>query len=348
MMADTETTLTIQEIQGDLTGSDIFEGRPVTAGPLSSLFGNPSGFTALQYPDDVGKGKFGHIVKFFINQLTNSTFGSQSTFDADTTGEPNAQAKLASFESVTMSASRRRLGGTISLYMPDTVNMSYTAGYQEDNQSDYIIPYYGSLAKNAYDFYEKSGNVSDGAGIQSFFSGGTTGGKNAIVPSIIAGLRDVINKTGLINADVLLESQGYAINPQIQLLFKAVGLREFQMEFMFSPKNEGESKSVASIIRTFKYHAAPEVGGTDAAGGGRSTGLFFKVPSTFNIQFENNGIENNYIHKIGECVLQNISVDYAPNGWSAFDKTFAPVQTRLTLQFKEVDIVDKNKVLLGF
>lgn len=342
-MADTDKTTNFEEIKSTVNTGNPFNGSAVSAGPLNELFKNPSSFSSFQYPDNLGDAKFKHIVKFFINQLTNSTFSSQSQFTS-TTAEPNAQATLASFEQVKMSASRRRLTGTISLYMPDTVNMSYTAGYQEDNQSDYILPYYGSLAKNAYDFMFKSGNIEEG-GIQNFFS--NTGG-DAIAPSVIAAFRSAINKSQIISADAMLEAQGFAINPQVQLLFKSVGLREFQMEFMFSPKSKEESNEVASIIRAFKYHAAPEVGGTDAAGGGRSTGLFFKVPSTFNIQFESAGKENQYLHRIGECVLLNISVDYAPNGWSAFNETYAPVQTRLTLQFKEVDIVDKNKVLLGF
>lgn len=353
MMADTDTTVNIQELQNGVINPNGIPtvGVPVSSGPLSELFGNPSKFTSLQYPEDLtgdsgnagpGRYKYKHIVKFFVNQLTNSSFTSQSQYDANKTGEPNPRATLAGFESINMSASRRRLSGTISLYMPDTVNMSYTAGYQEDNQSDYIIPYYGSLVKNVFDFMSKSGNV-EGSSVQNFFS--NTSGFEGLGVSGVAAFRDLINKSGLINADAILESQGFAINPQVQLLFKAVGLREFQMEFMFSPKSEEESKSVSSIIRTFKYHAAPEVGGTDK---GRSSGLFFKVPSTFNIQFESAGKENAYLHKIGECVLQNISVDYAPNGWAAFQKTYAPVQTRMTLQFKEVDIVDKNKVLLGF
>ena len=34
-------------------------------------------------------------------------------------------------------------------------------------------------------------------------------------------------------------------------------------------------------------------------------------------------------------------LDYAPNGWAAYNDGF-PIQTRLTLQFKEMDIVTKR------
>jgi len=47
-----------------------------------------------------------------------------------------------------------------------------------------------------------------------------------------------------------------------------------------------------------------------------------------------------------ECVLENMSVDYAPNGWAAFGDGH-PVQTRMTLQFREMDIVSKQDIDLA-
>ena len=44
-----------------------------------------------------------------------------------------------------------------------------------------------------------------------------------------------------------------------------------------------------------------------------------------------------------DCVLTNIQVDYAPNGWSAYNDGY-PVETRLTLTFKETDIVTKSDI----
>ena len=307
-----------------------------TRGPTAELNNSPNAFNSMMYPSDLYSAKRGHSVKFYINALKESTFDTSTS----TSIAPNQRTTLLSDTTLFMSPERRRLSGTIELYMPDSVNMSYQASYQEDNQSDYTIPYYGALAQDVFNLY-KNGGVNSEAQTQNFFSKNMNLGTEALALA-----RDAITRSGLISADALLSAQGVAINPQVQLLFKAVGLRQFQMEFMFSPKNLTESNSVREIIKTFKFHAAPEVGGTTA---GRSSGLFFRVPSTFNIEFlKKNGTENAYIHKIGESVLESIGVDYAPNGWSAFADTGAPVQTKLTLQFKETDIVDKNKVLLGY
>jgi hypothetical protein len=40
-------------------------------------------------------------------------------------------------------------------------------------------------------------------------------------------------------------------------------------------------------------------------------------------------------------------VDYGPNGWATFNDG-SPVQIKLTLQFKETVIVDKNKIKAGY
>ena len=46
---------------------------------------------------------------------------------------------------------------------------------------------------------------------------------------------------------------------------------------------------------------------------------------------------------IQECVLTNVSVDYAPNGWAAYNDGY-PIQTTLQLQFKETQILTKDRL----
>ena len=67
----------------------------------------------------------------------------------------------------------------------------------------------------------------------------------------------------------------------------------------------------------------------------------YSLRSTFNIDLLYSGSTNPYLHRIGECVLESIAVDYAPNGWAAFEGG-APVQTRMTLQFKETTYLTKD------
>lgn len=313
------------------------------SGPLRKLYtNNEYSIDDLRYPRDLSSNRRPHIVKFYINLPKQSSYDQlPTTGDRPGQGMTSLQSSLfpkvseAIVNNVLISPEQKRLKATVSLYMPDTVNMTYTAGYQEDNLSDYQIPYFGQIGSSLLD---KLKDVKDTeSAINNFLS-------KEVTDDVLA-LARTSGLSKLLPFDTLLKGRGAAINPQVQLLFKAVGLRTFQMEFMFSPRSSEESEDVKNIIDTFKFHAAPEVAGT--ADGGRPSGLFFVVPSTFDIEYLFYDSQNRYLNQIGECVLENVSVDYAPNGFSTFNNG-APVQTRLTLQFKEVDIVDKNRVAQGF
>lgn len=353
------------------------------SGPLESLESIDKGSLDLMYPRDLHSSNRAHTVQFFINQPENSTylqngtttglnqsylFGSDTTLFKDllvgaTTGAVGGaiaginlaySTRKANLQLVAATAlggavlgaglvagnpaispKQVRLMGSIQLFMPDTVNITTQQSYQEDNMSDYTIPYYGSLGKSIMDTATNS------------LGGDTAGTKlNPITQTanFLAGVRSSLGK--LLPANALLKGQGAAVNPQVQLLFKATALRSFQMEFMFSPKRPEESYEVQQIIKTFKFYSSPEVGGTQTVGGVGS-GLFFVVPATFNIVYNFQGKENLFVNRIGECVLESVNVDYAPNGWSTFNDG-SPTQIRMTLQFKETTIVDKNKVMQGY
>jgi hypothetical protein len=305
----------------------------IASGPLAKLY-NKSIFTNLQYPRDLQNKP--HSVKFTVITPSNSSYQGEATstvynsiFNAATGQRTNDVTQKGIF---TITNNRKKLDATITLYMPDTVNMTYGAAYQDDNLSDYKLPFYGQLVADTI------GQLGTGKDIFSNISSGK-------LNSLLAFAKGTIVDS-LVPIDVLLREQGLAINPQVQVLFKAVALRTFQFEFLFTPYSQEEAANVQEIIKAFKFHAAPEVGrptGPDNPG----NAIFFVVPSTFEIEYQFNGKINENINRIGECVLESVTVDYATNGWVTFEDG-SPVQTRMTLQFKEIEIVDKAKVDEGF
>ena len=94
----------------------------------------------------------------------------------------------------------------------------------------------------------------------------------------------------------------------------------------------------------FKYHSAPQI----EKNGVFEQGLYMKVPDAFNIKFYYGNEENRNVHRIGECVLRNVNVDYAGSGqWATFNDG-APNQIKMTLEFLETVIVDKQKINDGY
>ena len=54
-------------------------------------------------------------------------------------------------------------------------------------------------------------------------------------------------------------------------------------------------------------------------------------------------MEHTHIGKIGHCALTNIGVTYGGDKFSTFDNaTHAPVQTDITLQFKEMELLNRQ------
>jgi hypothetical protein len=231
----------------------------------------------------------------------------------------------------------------MALYVPDTVNVAYNAVYDDVSLTNSLgIPYFlaqaGSSAVDAYKKIEKGGfnegNIINAIGSDPFlrqFAGAALG------------------KAGLVAdggnvSQLLLRSIGQAINPQMQVLFQGTGFRTFSFDFTMTPYSEEEAKIIKKIIYQFKYASAPEINKNGVFG---SQGMFFKVPDMFDIQFYYNGKINKNVHKITRCVLENVSVDYAPIGWATYDGG-EPVQTKLSLQFKEIEIVDKTRIEDGY
>jgi hypothetical protein len=232
----------------------------------------------------------------------------------------------------------------ISLYMPDTLNASYNSQYNTlDLATDTGIVQslrqisqlagktIGGLDFGSLDGFKKSA-VSAGNVIST--------DPNALdLVTKLASSKINLGQTGT----VLLKGQGYAVNPQVQMIYQGVSLREFQLSFVFTPKSADDSKQIDAIIRMFKYHSLPSL----QAGSQTSTdSMFLVAPSIFNVDFLINSSQNIYLPKYGDCVLENIDVNYAPNGFAAFDSG-APVQTTLTLSFKETEILDKQKIKSG-
>lgn len=133
---------------------------------------------------------------------------------------------------------------------------------------------------------------------------------------------------------------GYPINPRVEVLFATRPQRQWMFEVFLAPRTQNESITAKKIIDTLRYHAAPELGGG---------GFYFIPPAEFDITFFRQGTENLNLPRINTCVLERLDIDYAPQGgvYSTF-KDGSPVAIRLSMGFREIEIIHKRRVLQGF
>ena len=107
-----------------------------------------------------------------------------------------------------------------------------------------------------------------------------------------------------VNANIMGRA-GIAINPNLEVLFNGPLLRTFQYNFRFTPRDEGESKTIRSIIKSVKKCMAPK----------RKNGLFLGVPEVFQIKYVfKGGGDHPFLNKIKPCAMKSFNVGYAPDG----------------------------------
>jgi hypothetical protein len=299
----------------------------VPGGPLGVLFGSGKKLTSLQYPRDLGSQTKGHVVQFTINEIKPTQFSetnagkalnnlrNENYAEAGTNAKNAIQDTATEIKSIFGKAADAYGGG-------DTFQIALNKRQKSTKAS--ISLYMPETVD--FQYSADYGTVS---------------------------LVDTITKTvdkipGISTGDILksdisklaLASQGLAVNDQNQILFERIDFRNFSFSFTFTPYSREETNQIKDIIKAFRSAAAPTI----QKGG---SGLMFVVPNTIDIAFRFNGDKNEYITKTTECVIQNIDVNYAPNGWSAHADG-SPTQIQLTMTFKELLLVDKQMIEQGY
>lgn len=350
----------------------------------------------LKYPEDLGSIDKGHYMMFYINTsaLTNETYACsvQSPFSSRTpTRSPlslrslgnsisgavsgtdlgqqlgklatGVASKLSLPESIRNAADfsaklataavdpilntnlneltkqnfarrTRTIADTIALYMPNTLNFAQNQSYSDVSRND-MLTGAAALMQSASDL--PMDPTKQGTNLAPFLAqlGRDTVGR-------------ITNSPGTIQA--LFAREFGAVNPRIEVLYTSPVFREFQFNFSFYPRSEAEALEVQRIIQKLKFHQSPEIKKGTA-------NQFLVPPSDFNIEFYYNGVVNDNIPKIkGPCILKSINVDYAPNGFRAYEsygeknnplspslgKTGMPVGINMQLSFTEIEFMTKD------
>lgn len=141
------------------------------------------------------------------------------------------------------------------------------------------------------------------------------------------------------------------INPAVEVLFATTELRQFTFEVLMAPRNEKESEAIKEIIYALRFHSAPEVSGVTVDNIpvlGRVSGLFWIPPAEFDISFWHRGkSQNNHILGINTCVMERIEVDYSPSGIYSTFHNGHPVAVRLSMGFRELEPIHKQRIRQG-
>jgi hypothetical protein len=215
---------------------------------------------------------------------------------------------------------QKRLKTAIALHIPNNLSINYSVVWSEEDTAVFAMG--AAAAQQGWEIakaLEGKGNNTDVTGVGA-----------AILTNLA-----LSKAPGSIGSGISAAS-GLAANPKKEQVFKGVNFRTFSFDYKFFPRNSSEAQKVLNIIEQFKYHMHPEFKDNN--------NFVYIYPSEFDIFYYNNGKENLNVHRHTSCVLSDMSINYAPNGMFNTFPDGMPTQIDITLQFRELALLTKEKV----
>lgn len=299
---------------------------------------NQYDFRYLVFPQTLGLDDNGHYMVININSpievFSEKLAGDYNREYSTAVENPRAYSKVDRLRQVTFQGSipgyiprrTRRIKESIALYMPSPLVFNHNNVYEEIS----LTALGGKLMIGTSSLLQ--GLASAGATFINKLLG-------AAAPALLGPGGQEIVGTG----SQLMQSP---INPMVEILFTTTDVRAFTFELLLAPRNEKESDTLYSIIKTLRFHSVGEYGG--AFGSNALRNLQWIPPGEFDITFYNKGVENLNILKINTCVMERIEVDYSPSGVYSTFRNGHPVAVRLSMGFRELEPLHKERVAQGF
>jgi len=309
-------TATVEDLtprdRGSLIGANLTEAQVIAGGAAGGVgtAGVAGGGAALSTATS-GKSSIGGVI--------GSGVKTAATGAALAAGASTVTAEATGTQTSNFSRQQKRLAVAIALHIPNQLSIRYGMNWGEEDTNTFMM---GAAMG------EQLGKALNGANNSDQLK--ETGSS---IASAIA-LNKGPEKAALSNMS------GLAANPRKEQIFKSVDFRNFTFSYEFYPRDADEAKKVLNIINTFKLHMHPEF---------KDAGNFLYIyPSEFDIFYYQGGKENMNLHRHTSCVLTEMTVNYAPQGqFTTFDNGM-PTQINISLNFRELALLTKEKIQDGF
>ena len=137
---------------------------------------------------------------------------------------------------------------------------------------------------------------------------------------------------------------GQSINTFQEQFFEGPSFRSFEFSHELIAHNQSETVTIRDIVKRFRYYASPGLGSSAV------THMHWTYPSYWGIWFLTHPDvpggalkENDFLPKLGKCVLKEVTADYSGETYGTFSNN-APLNVKLSLSFEETTLVDKKTI----
>ena len=288
----------------------------------------------LRYPEDVALNKTDYVLFEFYEY--------KPPFQGlNKDGENNTMGGLAQYnQSATDAAFYEKTSGvpSVVLYMPEDISTGYKANWSGKSFSNIgrdVLGVAGADLKNAAANIGRLGDTTI----------------NQLLPNAATTLiQETVSKiTGeqIDRNDITGSTRGVILNPNVELLFGGIDLRNFQLNFKLVPRNQTEATMNKQIVNSFRKAMLPnfalgnELNFSSSDATARN---YIKVPNVCKVSFMRGGSLNTDVAQYKMCAITQVDVNYTPDGTYATYEGGEMVAVGLTLNFQETKLIFADEV----
>ena len=303
--------------------------KSLAAPTLSSTTGS------LRYPKDAGLSKESDYVLFEFYKYK-PPFQGINRSRTVATSDPLATYNQSVTDEAFYTKTTRQ---SVILYMPEDISTGYKANWS------------GKAFSNI------GRDVLTTAGSSNLMEGLANAGQTAsdmmtqIIPNL--GNKTITEVIGKITGeqvginDVFATTRGVILNPNVELLFGGIDLRNFSLNFKLVPRNDTEAKTIRSIVDTFRKAMLPNFADGDElvfSSKENTQNNYIKVPNVCRVSFMKGGIRNEFVPQYKMCAITQVDINYTPDGAYATYGDGHMVAIELSLAFQETKLIFSEEV----
>lgn len=308
-------------------------------------FGNPTGLnTSLRYPRDAAMANDSDYVLFEFYKYSPPFQGLNVGATKDQSQGVNPGLSLYN-RSATEESRYEKVEGLnpIILYMPEDISTGYKANwtgkaFSNMGRDALAIAGSGDLGQVAQNSLNALGESWDQL-IQ-----------NTATKTVIETISKITGES-LEPNDVFGVTRGVILNPNVELLFGGIDLRNFSLNYKLVPRNQPEADNIRQIINIFRKAMLPSFSTGKELPLGAAIGNqqniatnFIQVPNVCKVSFMKGSILNEYVPQYKMCAITQVDINYTPDGTYATYSSGDMVAIQLSLSFQETKLIFAEEV----
>jgi len=215
-----------------------------------------------------------------------------------------------------------------------------------------LIPY-GSIAlplpadmidNSAQSYSEEASSAAVSAALESIPSNvGSWDDVNQLLTSAVAGTEKAgLNTIGAAATALgdnqttarILQFGGVAQNPFLSVLYNSPTFKRHVFQWTLIPETPQDTEKLNYILNKFRYHSMPDLNSTIG-------GLLLNYPDMCIPTITPAG----YMYDFKQCVIEGMSINYAPGDSPSFNTNQAPNAIKLTIKLLEIEYWIKSDLL---